>query len=167
MAGNEIPNKRRGRLIRYAPLILWLGVIFFLSSGQGSMAETSRFIRPIIEFFFPSAAPDTFLIVHALIRKTAHFVEYAVLAMFTARAFSTSTADVLRRHWILFSFALVVLIAIIDESNQSFETSRTGSIWDVLLDIGGGVTAIFIYFLITHRIATRVRASENQAKIVD
>ena len=115
------------------------------------MAETSRFIRPLIEFFFPSAAPDTFLIVHAIIRKTAHFVEYAMLAFFAARSFSNSPLDALRNYWALASLAVVVLVAMIDESGQSFNVSRTGSIWDVLLDISGGVTMLLIYYVFKRR----------------
>lgn len=139
-------------MIRYAPLLLWTGVILFLSTSQASMAETSRFIRPIIEFFFPSASPDTFLIVHAFIRKTAHFVEYAVLALFASQAFYNSSVSILSRYWALFSFALVALIAVVDESNQSFDASRTGSAWDALLDVSGGISAILIFYLILRRV---------------
>lgn len=135
----------RGRLIRYAPLVLWIGVILFLSSNQGSMAETSRFIRPIIEFFFPAAAPDTFLIVHALIRKAAHFVEYALLAVFAARAFVGSP------NWGALALLVVLVIAAIDEFNQSIISSRTGSGWDVLLDLSGGVVAICILWIAKNR----------------
>ena len=137
-------------------MLLWIGVIFIMSSGQGSMAETSRFIRPIIQFFFPSAAPDTFLIVHAFIRKTAHFVEYAVLSLFAVRAFSRSSIDILRNYWGLFTLALVVLIAVIDESNQSFEVSRTGSFRDVVLDISGGAAAIIVYYLVKRKMSGNI-----------
>ena len=143
--------KWRGRLIRYAPLVLWIGVIFFLSSNHGSMAETSRFIRPIIEFFFPSASPDTFLIVHAFIRKTAHFVEYAILAIFAARALNNSSFRLLSKYWYAFSLLFVLIVAAIDETNQSANVSRTGSGRDVLLDFCGGVTAIFILWIARSR----------------
>ena len=141
----------RGRILRYAPLVLWIGVILFLSSNQGSMAETSRFIRPIIEFFFPSAAPDTFLIVHALIRKAAHFVEYAILAVFAARAFCGSPTGPLSRYWHAFSILLVLIVAAIDEINQSIIISRTGSGWDVLLDLSGGLAAVCILWIAKNR----------------
>lgn len=156
----------RGRLIRYAPLVLWVGVIFFLSSDQGSSAETSRFIRPIIEFFFPSAAPDTFLIVHAFIRKSAHFTEYGLLALLAARAFSNSFFHLLSRYWAIFSFAFVVITAAIDETNQSFEASRTSSGWDVLLDISGGVSALILFYIIKSFRAGR-RAAKYKAKTAD
>lgn len=141
----------RGRLIRYAPLILWTGVIFVLSSSQGSMAETSRFIRPIIEFFFPSASPETFLLIHTFIRKSAHFVEYAILAIFVAGALSGSSFRPLGKYWYAASVLIVLIVAAVDEINQSANISRTGSGRDVLLDLSGGVTAIFILWMAQNR----------------
>ena len=80
--------KRRGRISRYAPLILWIGIVLFASTGNASMAQTSRFIRPLLEFLFPNTPAETLQIYHAYIRKSAHFIEYAILAFWTARAFA-------------------------------------------------------------------------------
>jgi hypothetical protein len=55
----ELVNQKtdwRGRFFRYAPLVLWIGLILFLSSGQASMSNTSRFIRPLLVFLFPNRA---------------------------------------------------------------------------------------------------------------
>ena len=142
-------SKWRGRIIRYALLILWIGVIMFLSSGQGSMSNTSRFVRPLLEFLFPGAAEETLIIYHGYIRKLAHLTEYAILAFWAFWAFSNSNLKNLRRFWFVFAFLLVLLIASIDETNQSRLTSRTGSIYDVLLDASGGL--IMLIFLILYR----------------
>ena len=64
---------RRALLLQYAPVVFWIAVIFFLSSDQGSMSQTSRFIRPLLEFLFPAAPEETLLIYHGYIRKAAHF----------------------------------------------------------------------------------------------
>jgi VanZ family protein len=137
----------RGRIYAYAPLILWIGVIFFLSSSAGSMSNTSRFVRPLLEFLFPDAPEAVLLVYHGYVRKLAHVTEYAILAFLAARAFSLSTTDFLRRFWFLFAFVLVLLVAIADETNQSFLASRTGSPFDVMLDAGGGLTAIILFWL--------------------
>src|SRR5476649_2289235 len=88
----------RGRIIRYAPFILWIGVIFFLSSGFGSMEHTSLFVRPILEFFFPSASEETLVIYHGYIRKFAHFAEYSMLAFLAFRTFSGSPHRMIREY---------------------------------------------------------------------
>ena len=55
---NSSLQKWREAVTVYAPLFLWIGVIFYFSSGQGSMAETSRFIRPLLEFLFCVPRPS-------------------------------------------------------------------------------------------------------------
>ena len=97
----------RGQIIRYAPLFLWIGVIFYLSSSQGAMSNTSRFIRPLLEWFFPLAPEETLQIYHGYIRKFAHFAEYAALAFLAARAFRSSSIELVRKYWFVFALSLV------------------------------------------------------------
>ena len=98
------------------------------------MDQTSRFIRPLLEFLFPSASSDTITLYHAFIRKFAHFTEYAILAFLAFRASRNS-------RW---KYIAAFAVASLDEFNQSFEATRTGSINDVMLDIAGGVSMIAV-----------------------
>lgn len=139
---------RRALLLQYAPVVFWIAVIFFLSSDQGSMSQTSRFIRPLLEFLFPAAPEETLLIYHGYIRKAAHFTEYAILAFLAVRALSTPSAVRLHKWRYVLALLLVVAVATIDEFHQSFEISRTGSIIDVILDISGGIVMIATLFLL-------------------
>ncbi|HVF29616.1 MAG TPA: VanZ family protein [Pyrinomonadaceae bacterium] len=125
--------------------MLWIGVIFFLSSSQGSMNQTSRIIRPLLEFLFPTAAPETILFYHGIIRKLAHLTEYAVLGLLACRAFAFF------RHPFVFAVLLVIAVAAIDETNQSFNPLRTGSPVDVLIDVSGGIVAIGVLGLLQRR----------------
>jgi VanZ family protein len=108
-----------------------------MSSDQGSMSQTSRFIRPLLEFLFPTAPEETLQLYHGYIRKSAHFIEYAVLAFFALRAFTLSSSDRLQRGRYLLPIVLAAAIACVDELNQSFSSARTGSPWDALIDISG------------------------------
>ena len=144
-------TNRRERFFRYAPLILWIGVILFFSSGQASMSQTSRFLRPVLEFLFPNTPEEILTVYHGYIRKSAHFVEYAVLAFWAARAFWGSSAKILQKYWFVSSLLAVALVASIDETNQSFLASRTGSVDDVLLDISGGLSMLLLYALIRNK----------------
>ncbi len=141
-------SKWRGRIIRYAPLLLWIAVILLASTMQGSMSNTSRFIRPLLIFLFPSAPEETLIIYHGYIRKFAHFAEYATLAFFASRAFWSSSIGIVRKYWFVFALGLVALIALIDEYNQSFNPARTGSIYDFLLDVSGGIFMLIIFYTI-------------------
>jgi VanZ family protein len=130
------------------PLLLWIGVIFFLSSGQGASTQTSRIIRPLLEFFFPDASFETIAFYHGIIRKLAHFIEYAVLGFLACRAF---VASALGQRSLIVSALLVVAVAVIDETNQSFNPQRTGSPIDVFIDVTGGLSAILIVYLLMKR----------------
>jgi VanZ family protein len=138
-------RKRRERVIRYVPLLIWIGVIFFLSSNNGSMQETSTFIGPLLHFLFPNAPEATIQTYHGFIRKCAHFSVYFVLAVLAVRAFLPMRMG----QRVAAAMAIVALVASLDEYNQSFEASRTSSVLDVLLDCVGGVfgilTATFLY----------------------
>lgn len=112
---------------------------------MGSMNETSRFIRPLLEFLFPSADAATLIFYHGLIRKAAHVFEYAVLGLLAYRAFGGIRARMIGA--ILF----VIVVASLDELNQSFNPARTSSQWDVALDVLGGVLGIGMYVLLTQR----------------
>ena len=110
------------------------------------MSNTSRFIRPLLEFLFPSAPEEILAVYHGYIRKLAHVTEYAILAFWACRAFSHSTQNSLRRLSFVCAFVLVFVVASIDETNQSFLDSRTGSIYDVLIDVFGGLMMILIFY---------------------
>lgn len=138
-------------LFAYAPIFLWLGVIFFLSSGSGSSAETSRIIGPLIKFFFPSADEAFIATGHAAIRKSAHLTEYAILASLASRAFLNPSKAWIAGYWALLAIGLVAVTASIDEFNQSFDVLRTGSPLDTLLDISGGALAVTIIWIVRKR----------------
>ena len=149
-------------LSAYAPILLWVGVIFYLSSDNGSSVQTSRFIRPLLEFLFPGAPPTTIDLYHFYIRKAAHFTEYAILSLVLARAFIKVRAGF--RYWPFAAVGIVALVAAGDEINQSLEASRTASPYDSLLDIVGGSVAAFVLWLLLKRASTRQQPPVEQAQ---
>ena len=113
------------------------------------MNRTSLIIGPLLHFFFPNASPETLLIYHGYVRKFAHFAEYGVLGLLAARAFFGSS---LRSGMAAAaSVGLCVAVSMTDEFIQSFNPQRTGSIYDVALDLCGAVLAIFVYTFLHRR----------------
>jgi VanZ family protein len=137
----------RATLLRYAPLALWVGVIAFLSTSSGSMAETSRFIGPILKYLLPNASEETLRAIHAVIRKLAHITEYSLLAFFAVRAIA-ATLNVRSRMRYILPLVLVAVVASADEINQSYDAARTGLPSDALLDVASGAIAIAIFWLL-------------------
>lgn len=160
----EKPAKWQTRLLRYGPLLVWIAAIFFFSSRAASADQTSRIIGPLLQFLFPSAAPETLQQYHFFIRKCAHVTEYALLAFFAVRALSNSSIDRLRNYRYLLAVGVVIVIASLDEYNQSLEPSRTGSGYDVMLDISGGAAMAVLIAIIG---LLRRRRSPRQIEFSD
>ena len=143
MKNKEERSKWLERIIRYGPLVFWAGVIlYFSSTSVGSSTVTSRFIRPLLEFLFPSASSETIAIYHGYVRKAGHFTGYAILGFFALRAFLSGVFA----RWKSVAIALVVClaVAVTDEFIQSFSPERTGSLYDVALDMFGATFSVVI-----------------------
>ena len=115
------------------------------------MTRTSLIIRPILEFLFPTAPEETLQLYHGVIRKCAHLSEYAVLGFLACRAFARSHYTFLQNYFYLAAAVLVFVVAGSDEFNQSLNPERTGAALDVAIDVTGGLTAIFLYWLFERR----------------
>lgn len=131
-------------LSRYLPLVAWLVFISYASSDSFSAENTSRIIGPLVLWLFPNTSPETLAVIHFVVRKIAHFTEYAILAYLAARAFRTSPRPALANRWFFIALAIVVLYALLDEYHQTFVPSRTASIYDSLIDMSGGLVMLLI-----------------------
>ena len=121
-----------------------MAFISFASTGNFSAGNTSRIIGPLVLWLFPDTAPETLLAIHGITRKIAHLTEYAILALLAARAFRGSSRQGLRERWFYASLVLVIVYALLDEYHQSFVPTRTGTIYDSLIDVAGGFAALLI-----------------------
>jgi len=138
---------RHHRLWRYGPLVLWATLIFIGSTDVLSASNTGGIIlRPVL-WLFPHLGAGKLKIFQFVGRKAGHFTEYAIFALLAARAFRTSSRELLRNRWFWASLLLVIAYAASDEFHQSFVPSRTGSIYDSMIDSLGGLTALVLLAL--------------------
>ncbi|HEU5393910.1 MAG TPA: VanZ family protein [Candidatus Methylomirabilis sp.] len=137
------PEALSASLLRYGPALLWMGVIFFLSTELFSAGETGQFLLPFIAWLFPWAAPETLDLLHGALRKLGHLTEYAVLAILWYRAGAYRTAA-----WVPEAARLALLLAVAyaasDEVHQVLVASRSGSIADVAIDSAGAAAALLL-----------------------
>lgn len=103
--------------VRWLPAFFWMTVIFWFSSQPD----------------LPRPADD---LLNLLMRKTAHFGVYAVLALCYLWALGP------QRRWL--AFGLAVLYAITDEYHQSWTPKRVPAPTDVLIDSAGAAAALWI-----------------------
>lgn len=83
-----------------------------------------------------------------IVRKTAHFTEYAVLGILVSQALDPRHAVDVRALGL--TALICVLVPSIDETIQLFVSGRSGQVTDVLLDCCGAATGILLRSLIVH-----------------
>ena len=79
--------------------------------------------------------------------KIFHLVEYTVLGVLLARAFSYSLRRILPTFVWIIAFAIAVLFGVSDEWHQSFVLGRHATVSDLIFDIIGSALGVgFVYF---------------------
>ena len=135
------------RLLRaWLAMMLWAAVVWGLGSDDLSLQQSSRIIGPILDTLFPGLSWQERQRVIYVIRKSAHPIEYAVLGLLVMRALWLSWRESILLSSV-FSAGVVVAMATADEARQGHSAMRTGSGWDVLLDVSGGLAAIAGFLL--------------------
>jgi VanZ family protein len=132
---------RRSLIWRFGPVAIWMALVFWASTEQFSSEHTAQMIEPWIVWLFPRMEPETVNWLHAVIRKSAHVTEYAILACLLARALMDSHRP-LHRGRLVTGCLLLAALAAADEFHQTFVPSRTAALTDVLIDTSGGLTAL-------------------------
>ncbi|HEX4638252.1 MAG TPA: VanZ family protein [Chthoniobacterales bacterium] len=141
------------RFFKYwLPALIWMSVIFLGSTNVLSEPNTSRFIVPFLHWLNPHISFEAVDMINMACRKFGHVSEYAILAALLWRALRAET------HWharlsILFAATLLACAAFAagDEFHQSFVPTRTPSLRDVLIDIGGALVALMICAIFAQR----------------
>jgi VanZ family protein len=144
----------KSQLWSWLPVLIWLGVICIESTSMLSSDNTGGVLYGMIARVFGPVDRNSFEEFHSLLRKTGHFLGYAVLSLLFFRALVRSflwhrlgaaaerTSSGLRTYYIrmaALASALSLVVASLDEWHQTFLTSRTGAFHDVLLDCSGAV----------------------------
>jgi VanZ family protein len=145
---SEGSDRHRHRVrIAWAIVGLFSLFVLFLGSSRFNAAETGGVLAPLLELLFPDLDASQRYLLHRKVRKTAHVVEYAVLALLTLRAaFITFRTATIRIAAV--AVALAFVVAATDEARQAFLPERTGSLGDLVLDTTGAATAVALALLI-------------------
>jgi VanZ family protein len=138
-------------LTRWLPVVVWATCISWFSTGAFSAQSTNSYIDPVLRYFFGDLSPEAFRFAHTIIRKTAHFVEYAVLAVLVCRALTEPATRPLPST-VARAVVYCAVYACLDELHQMFVPKRSGSAYDTMLDtVGATVGALLFAWVRTAR----------------
>lgn len=130
-------------------LILWMCFIWghSLVPGEASSTESLSFVNGLRVAFELLGITDT-LMMTFIVRKTAHFLEYAVLGVISG--------GLLHRGWgrgILrgrLSLLVAAMVPVIDETIQLFVPGREGQLRDVCIDLAGIAFGLLVSRAVSH-----------------
>jgi VanZ family protein len=137
----------------WLPSAIWLVVIVAESTNFGSSEHTSRILYPIFHYLF-GMGPQRFAALHVVLRKTGHFVGYAMLSFLLFRSWRGTFPRLSTRwclQWATLAFVCTALVASFDEFHQTFLPSRTGTFRDAMLDSSAALIAQILIFLLLQR----------------
>lgn len=130
-------------------VLLYTAVIFVFSSQNG--IQSNRISGSIAEevkafVIVTLHLEDTSMLLgvdfNAVVRKTAHILEYMLLTILVYRALLICRFDT---HWVVITSLFCFISAFIDEFHQLYIPQRTSSFRDILVDlVGGGIAMLSI-----------------------
>ena len=130
----------RSELIPWLWVALWMLVIFLFSTSAFSGDNTSRIIGPILKWISPEISNESIAFVQFFLRKIAHIIEYAFLAILLCNAIVRCLKEFSAKVLIVRSVFISLIYAASDEWHQSLSAGRIGSLMDISID---GVGALF------------------------
>ena len=139
--------------------------VIFIFSGQ--TGEESGALSTQIAQFLARAFTGTemdpgrteFSTLHLLVRKAAHAAVYCMLAL--SVAFLLHTYPLTPRIRYLGAAGFCLACAAADEFQQHFRAGRTGAVTDVLIDMGGALAGLIVFYCLL-RLIRRPRSARMQ-----
>lgn len=125
---------------------LFVGFIFIHSTMNAEISdgESLSALSFFQDLFLSLGLP--FELSNFIIRKAAHFSEFAVLGILTALTLYAYTGKTIK--YLITTFFICLATAVTDETIQLFVPGRSGRIQDVLIDFAGSFCGIAIVTLI-------------------
>lgn len=148
--------KRKKAILFWTLLVLWAGVIFFFSAQPDTVSsQQSGFFTHILEDAVIRISGSVkegkalYAQLDHLVRKSAHFMVYFILGVFTQRAYWYSERRRRPARALALAFVTCALYAMLDEFHQYFVPGRTMRLSDMLLDsigalCGAGAATFFL-----------------------
>lgn len=136
----------------WVPPLAWMAFIFPIGNKIASSSRTYEIAVAVFRWMLPHASSETIGFLYIVLRKSFHFIEYALLAYLLYRAFRGMSQKAWDWRWVVFAGMISVEYGALDELIQSFMNSRNGSIVDVAVDFTGVMFVVMMVLLRRNKI---------------
>ena len=138
--------KKVKKIVKYwGPPVLWAGVIF-LFSALSQVKTTQIYWQDFI------------------LKKSAHMVEYGILAILLYRSFINTNNSKVRS--LVYSFIMTIIYAATDEIHQTYTPGREPRVRDVLFDTLGASLALYWIKEILPKAGDRIKYYAGKLEII-
>jgi VanZ family protein len=135
----------RSALRYYLPAILWTAIVLASSTDVFSSVHTFHWLVELLRDLFGRQPPEQRVqVINFFWRKATHVVAYGLVGALWFRALRSDSAVRWTARWSWQAIGLTAFFASVDEIHQIFVPSRTASVFDVLLDVGGASLAVVL-----------------------
>ena len=144
------------RILWTAAVTLYLLFVFHnsLTPADLSSQQSGAVLRFAAGLLETAGIPSGWLTEH-LVRKTAHFAEYALFGVLLWNCLRTY--ELPRRVWTLLEAWLILAAPFVDETLQLFSAGRSAQISDVWLDMAGACFGLAIWMGMKHLMENKRR----------
>ena len=122
----------------------WAVMIFNLSRASYSSASSQRFISLVLNWLSISILPQNLGLMNALLRKSAHLSEYAVLAVFLYNSLKPAGDPLWSPKAAVWALLASGSYSLTDEFHQLFVSGRHASLSDCAIDTTGALLGLFL-----------------------
>ncbi len=165
-----IKNKRTAvlRAVLLVLIFVWCTLIFCMSaetadiSGDRSGRISEAIVNFVLDIFSIDKASNASIAeaFEVILRKGAHMFSYFVLALLSLCFFSTY-GKMKKYCRVLSTVAFTLVYALSDEIHQLYVEGRSGSLFDVMIDMIGAVLGIILLLCIQYFIQKRHKQSTS------
>ncbi len=118
-----------------------------LANADMSSSESGRIVEFLVRHFFKGASPQDVVTLTIIVRKLAHFTEFAAFfSFFNCLMYSLTRYK--NKALIFVSLFMGVFAPLIDETVQYLSPGRTSMVYDIWIDFAGCVFGMIISTLI-------------------
>jgi VanZ family protein len=135
----------------------WAAQIFAFSTATFGGVFTTWLLTQSLALFHLTVSHHTFILLHHLMRKSAHVTEYGLFSMLLYLSLVKQPQVEWRKWMALWSVAIAGIYSLTDEFHQRLVPGRGPSLRDCGIDTLGACLGMLLVY-VAYRLSTRKRA---------